>query len=119
MHPCVCAAQAVANILAQLGGSCLAAGLLYGVVPNGGGSSLGSNASELAGWCTAVAHATGLTVCTHLHSLRAQHFLFSRLIPAWQAFAAVGHQHDRTSVVPCSLQFRKASLPARWSWARL
>ncbi|KAI7836311.1 hypothetical protein COHA_009819 [Chlorella ohadii] len=36
--------QAVANILAQLGGSCLAAGLLYGVVPNGGGSSLGSNA---------------------------------------------------------------------------
>lgn len=45
-------AQAVANILAQLGGSCLAAGLLYGVVPNGGGSSLGSNASELAGWCT-------------------------------------------------------------------
>ncbi|PRW39300.1 Aquaporin-1 [Chlorella sorokiniana] len=35
--------QGIANIAAQLGGSCVAAGILYGVVPNGGASSLGSN----------------------------------------------------------------------------
>lgn len=38
--------QGVANICAQLVGSLLAAGLLYGVVPDGGASSLGSNIGE-------------------------------------------------------------------------
>lgn len=68
--------QAVANICAQLIGSLLAAGLLYGVIPNGGASSLGSNiGASSAACCSALLMAVlsarrsgGVAALVHPHS---------------------------------------------------